>query len=195
MNLSSGQKIRISIARAAYSRSDIYLFDDPFSSLDPSIRNSIFRKVIKGYLKSKTILLVTNELQYIPEMKHVIHMNDGNIDFMGTAEEAMNQYFYLDYLNDVDDDKKESLRKKKEIEKEKEMERERENEIKNKNRVQLGMHFLKELNDTDSDGLYKSNLFGVVKQKRKRFAYSQLKKNENNSNKDSLIIDLSLIHI
>ena len=189
VNLSSGQKIRISIARAAYSRSDIYLFDDPFSSLDPSIRNSIFRKVIKGYLKSKTILLVTNELQYIPEMKHVIHMNDGNIDFMGTAEEAMNQYFYLDYLNDVDDDKKESLRKKKEIEKEKEMERERENEIKNKNRVQLGMHFLKELNDTDSDGLYKSNLFGVVKQKRKRFAYSQLKKNENNSNKDSLIID------
>ena len=55
--LSSGQKIRISIARAVYSNSDIYLFDDPLSSLDPSIKNNIFRKVIKGYLKSKTVLL------------------------------------------------------------------------------------------------------------------------------------------
>ena len=195
VNLSSGQKIRISIARAVYSNSDIYLFDDPLSSLDPSIRNNIFRRVIKGYLKSKTILLVTNELQLIPEMKHVIHMNEGKIDFMGTAEEAMEQYFYLEYINDEDDKEENSLtRKKKEIEKEKEMERERENEIKNKNSINLGTHLLGELNDTDSEGINKTfSLFNVLKQKRSKFAYASLAKkssSENNSNKDSLLIDL-----
>ena len=196
--LSSGQKIRISIARAVYSNSDIYLFDDPLSSLDPSIKNNIFRKVIKGYLKSKTVLLVTNELQYIPEMKHVIHMNDGVIDFIGTAEEAMQQYFYLEYFKD-DSEKEENIekKKKKEIEKEKEMELERENEIKSKNNINIGSCFLSELNDTDSEGINKFSLFGVMKQKRTKYTYnSHIKKaNENNSNKDSLMIDMESLKV
>ena len=196
--LSSGQKIRISIARAVYSNSDIYLFDDPLSSLDPSIKNNIFRKVIKGYLKSKTVLLVTNELQYIPEMKHVIHMNDGVIDFIGTAEEAMQQYFYLEYFKD-DSEKEENIekKKKKEIEKEKEMELERENEIKSKNNINIGSRFLSELNDTDSESINKFSLFGVMKQKRTKYTYnSHIKKaNENNSNKDSLMIDMESLKV
>ena len=196
--LSSGQKIRISIARAVYSNSDIYLFDDPLSSLDPSIKNNIFRKVIKGYLKSKTVLLVTNELQYIPEMKHVIHMHDGVIDFIGTAEEAMQQYFYLEYFKD-DSEKEENIekKKKKEIEKEKEMELERENEIKSKNNINIGSRFLSELNDTDSEGINKFSLFGVMKQKRTKYTYnSHIKKaNENNSNKDSLMIDMESLKV
>ena len=196
--LSSGQKIRISIARAVYSNSDIYLFDDPLSSLDPSIKNNIFRKVIKGYLKSKTVLLVTNELQYIPEMKHVIHMHDGVIDFIGTAEEAMQQYFYLEYFKD-DSEKEENIekKKKKEIEKEKEMELERENEIKLKNNINIGSRFLSELNDTDSEGINKFSLFGVMKQKRTKYTYnSHIKKaNENNSNKDSLMIDMESLKV
>ena len=196
--LSSGQKIRISIARAVYSNSDIYLFDDPLSSLDPSIKNNIFRKVIKGYLKSKTVLLVTNELQYIPEMKHVIHMHDGVIDFIGTAEEAMQQYFYLEYFKD-DSEKEENIekKKKKEIEKEKEMELERENEIKSKNNINIGSRFLSELNDTDSEGINKFSLFGVVKQKRNKYTYNNLikKSNENTSNKDSSIINYNSLKI
>ena len=196
--LSSGQKIRISIARAVYSNSDIYLFDDPLSSLDPSIKNNIFRKVIKGYLKSKTVLLVTNELQYIPEMKHVIHMHDGVIDFIGTAEEAMQQYFYLEYFKD-DSEGEENIekKKKKEIEKEKEMELERENEIKSKNNINIGSRFLSELNDTDSEGINKFSLFGVMKQKRTKYTYnSHIKKaNENNSNKDSLMIDMESLKV
>ena len=196
--LSSGQKIRISIARAVYSNSDIYLFDDPLSSLDPSIKNNIFRKVIKGYLKSKTVLLVTNELQYIPEMKHVIHMHDGVIDFIGTAEEAMQQYFYLEYFKD-DSEKEENIekKKKKEIEKEKEMELERENEIKSKNNINIGSRFLSELNDTDSESINKFSLFGVVKQKRNKYTYNNLikKSNENTSNKDSSIINYNSLKI
>lgn len=34
MNLSGGQKVRVSLARALYSDRDIYLFDDILSAVD-----------------------------------------------------------------------------------------------------------------------------------------------------------------
>ena len=36
-NISGGQKARISLARAIYKEADIYLFDDPMSSVDSII--------------------------------------------------------------------------------------------------------------------------------------------------------------
>ena len=192
VNLSTGQKIRISIARAIYSNSDIYLFDDPLSALDPSMRNNIFHNVIKSYLKSKTVLIATHALQYIPLMKHVIHMKNGRIDFMGTAKEAMSQDFYKEYINteknedeiddNIDDIKNEN----------------------NNNDTQFKNSILNELNDTDFENNNKINLFNNIniKQKKKSLTLSSsnTKKEDSNSNKDSnlpnfhslkLIIDYS----
>jgi len=35
INISGGQKARISLARAVYSEADIFLLDDPLSAVDP----------------------------------------------------------------------------------------------------------------------------------------------------------------
>ena len=35
INISGGQKARISLARAVYSDADIFLLDDPLSAVDP----------------------------------------------------------------------------------------------------------------------------------------------------------------
>ncbi|CAN7941584.1 unnamed protein product, partial [Ixodes hexagonus] len=53
--LSGGQKQRIALARAVYSRSDIYLLDDPFSALDTKVAGRVFEKVLgkKGMLRNK----------------------------------------------------------------------------------------------------------------------------------------------
>jgi ABC-type multidrug transport system fused ATPase/permease subunit len=45
VNLSGGQKARLSIARAVYANKDIVLMDDPLSALDAHVKRSIFDEV------------------------------------------------------------------------------------------------------------------------------------------------------
>lgn len=46
INLSGGQKARVSIARAVYANNDIVLMDDPLSALDAHVRKEIFQQVL-----------------------------------------------------------------------------------------------------------------------------------------------------
>lgn len=91
INISGGQKQRISIARAVYSDADVILLDDPLSALDAKVGRKVFNQCILGALKKKTVLLVTNQLQFVPDAKYVIFMNEGKIHEQGTYEELMNQ--------------------------------------------------------------------------------------------------------
>jgi cystic fibrosis transmembrane conductance regulator len=45
-SISGGQRTRIALARAVYSEADIYLLDDPLSSLDINVAENVFRLVI-----------------------------------------------------------------------------------------------------------------------------------------------------
>lgn len=60
INVSGGQKARISLARALYSEADIYLLDDPLSAVDPQVASAIFTDCIRGFLKDKLVILVTH---------------------------------------------------------------------------------------------------------------------------------------
>lgn len=89
VNLSGGQKQRISLARAVYANRDIYLLDDTLSAVDQYVGNAIFNQVIKGALKGKTILFVTNQLQYLNQCDKIVYLQDGRIQEQGTYEELM----------------------------------------------------------------------------------------------------------
>lgn len=46
INLSGGQKARLALARAAYSRPVIALLDDPLSAVDPKVAKTLFSECI-----------------------------------------------------------------------------------------------------------------------------------------------------
>lgn len=87
ITVSGGQKARLSLARAVYSRADIYLFDDPISAVDAKVARKIYHDVIKGMLKNRTILLVTHQVHYLTECDQLIIMKDGSVEHQGTPKE------------------------------------------------------------------------------------------------------------
>ncbi|CAF4835548.1 unnamed protein product, partial [Rotaria sp. Silwood2] len=62
VNLSGGQKARVSLARALYADADIYLLDDPLGAVDRTVATQIYERCLgpHGLLKDKTRLLVTH---------------------------------------------------------------------------------------------------------------------------------------
>ena len=44
MNLSGGQKARVSLARALYLDADIYILDDPLSAVDAKVGKHLFKQ-------------------------------------------------------------------------------------------------------------------------------------------------------
>jgi ABC-type multidrug transport system fused ATPase/permease subunit len=72
INLSGGQKQRVSVARAAYSDADTIILDDPLSALDPEVAKQLFDECIINFMKGKTRLLVTNQLQFLKSCDTVV---------------------------------------------------------------------------------------------------------------------------
>jgi ATP-binding cassette subfamily C (CFTR/MRP) protein 1 len=58
----SGQKQRVSIARAVFANADVYLLDDPLSAVDSHVGRALFEKCIRGPLLNKTVILVGLEI-------------------------------------------------------------------------------------------------------------------------------------
>ena len=87
VTLSGGQKTRISLARALYSNSDIYVLDDPLSAVDSKVGRHIFENAIRGILmKDKIIILVTHNLPFAKECDKVIIFEEGRVKAEGSPE-------------------------------------------------------------------------------------------------------------
>ncbi|KAL4454635.1 hypothetical protein ABPG74_021840 [Tetrahymena malaccensis] len=83
-NLSGGQRARISLARALYSQSDIYLLDDPLSAVDAKVSNFIFNEAIKKFLQKQTIILVTHQIHLTKHTDRIYILHEGQIADHGT---------------------------------------------------------------------------------------------------------------
>uniref|UniRef100_A0A9J7YYT7 ATP-binding cassette sub-family C member 5 n=1 Tax=Cyprinus carpio carpio TaxID=630221 RepID=A0A9J7YYT7_CYPCA len=88
-NLSGGQRQRVSLARALYSERPVLLLDDPLSAVDTRVGSHLFHSAIRRAAKSRTVIFVTHQLQFLPECDEVVLMKDGQIAEHGTHVQLM----------------------------------------------------------------------------------------------------------
>ena len=79
IGLSGGQKARVALARAVYSRAKFVLLDDPLSALDYQTAEAIVKKSFtSSLLDGRTVVLVTHRTELCLQVaKKVIQMEDG----------------------------------------------------------------------------------------------------------------------
>ncbi|KAK3676684.1 hypothetical protein LTR78_003459 [Recurvomyces mirabilis] len=69
IGLSGGQRARVALARAVYSRNNILLLDDPLSALDQQTAEAIVQRCLAGPLmKGRTTVLVTHRTDLVLSM-------------------------------------------------------------------------------------------------------------------------------
>lgn len=117
--LSGGQKARVNLARAVYREADYYLMDDPLSAVDPKVASHIFNQCIRGYLKDKTVILVTHQLQFLSQADCIIYMQNGRVHESGSYQQLISSS--SSFREFIESRKRESESEKKKLEKQKSM--------------------------------------------------------------------------
>lgn len=93
INLSGGQKARVSLARALYSRdTKLLLMDDPLSAVDAHVGEHIFSKAITGDIaEGLTRILVTHHVHLLSRCDLVMVLEHGRIKHYGSYVELVSQ--------------------------------------------------------------------------------------------------------
>jgi ABC-type multidrug transport system fused ATPase/permease subunit len=89
INISGGQKWRIMLARAVYSRAGILVFDDIFSAVDAHVGRHLLEKCLVGDLcKDRTRILVTHHVSLVASAANfVVELADGVVAAAGLTSE------------------------------------------------------------------------------------------------------------
>ncbi|KAG7091281.1 hypothetical protein E1B28_010329 [Marasmius oreades] len=78
INLSGGQKARVSLARTAYAQSDIVLLDDPLSAVDSYVGKELLENcLLNGPLANRTRVLVTHALHVLDKTDYIYVVEEG----------------------------------------------------------------------------------------------------------------------
>jgi ABC-type bacteriocin/lantibiotic exporter with double-glycine peptidase domain len=94
INLSEGQKQRLSIARALVKNPDILVFDEPTSALDSLAEKSIFHS-LPALVGDKTLFVVAYRLSTIRDSDRILLLNESRLVAIGTHQSLMetNDYY------------------------------------------------------------------------------------------------------
>lgn len=88
VNVSGGQKQRLSIARALVKKAPVYVFDDSFSALDFKT-DARLRRALREKTGESTVLIVTQRVSTIKNADQIIVLEDGRVVGTGTHHELL----------------------------------------------------------------------------------------------------------
>jgi ABC-type multidrug transport system ATPase subunit len=83
INLSGGQRQRLNLARCAYFNGDLVLLDNALSAVDHHTAHHIFKNLLKDSMCEKAIILITHQVEFLPECDKVAIMDEGNMIYFG----------------------------------------------------------------------------------------------------------------
>ncbi len=89
INLSGGQRWRVTFARALYSRAGILVLDDIFSAVDAHVGRYIFERALTGELGvGRTRILVTHHVALCrSRTKYIVELGEGTVEKVGFIQE------------------------------------------------------------------------------------------------------------
>lgn len=81
ISLSGGQKARVALARAVYSRADVFLLDDVLSAVDEHVSAKLIKKLFgsRGLLANRTIVLATNNVKVLSHSSLIIALENKKV--------------------------------------------------------------------------------------------------------------------
>ncbi|KAL7409478.1 hypothetical protein BDY24DRAFT_218614 [Mrakia frigida] len=88
VTLSGGQKARVALARAVYSRAKHVLLDDPLAAVDSHTAATLVSDCLgSALLKNRTVIIVSHHIELLLPIAHsVVHVVDGRVEAQGTVD-------------------------------------------------------------------------------------------------------------
>jgi len=93
LNLSDGQKQRLSIARALVKAPDILILDEPTSALDSLTEQTIF-DALPSQVNGKTMFVASHRLSTIKHANRILLLNENGLADIGTHESLLDSNDY-----------------------------------------------------------------------------------------------------
>jgi ATP-binding cassette subfamily B protein len=87
-DLSGGEWQRLALARIMYREADIWILDEPTSSLDPEAEAAIFAE-LKAHLKGRMGLVISHRFSTVRIADRIAVIADGRVSELGTHEELI----------------------------------------------------------------------------------------------------------
>jgi ABC-type multidrug transport system fused ATPase/permease subunit len=102
INLSGGQRQRLNLARSAYFGGDLVLLDNALSAVDHHTAHHIFEHCVKGMFRDKATVLVTHQVEFLPQCHKVAIMDEGTCVYFGPwnaeAQQLLGKYLPASHL-------------------------------------------------------------------------------------------------
>jgi len=87
-DLSGGEWQRLALARIMYRNADIWILDEPTSSLDPEAEASIFAE-LKDNLKGRIGIVISHRFSTVRIADRIAVIADGGVKELGSHEELL----------------------------------------------------------------------------------------------------------